>query len=49
MQGFPFSTGVPPGCVGQGPGMQGSTGLMSPTRAEQGCAGVPIPPSIWSQ
>ena len=28
--------------------MQGNAGLMSPTRAEQGCAGVPIPPSTPS-
>ena len=45
MQGFPFGTGVPRGCLGQGPGMQSNAGLMSPTRAEQGCAGVPILPS----
>ena len=39
---------VPPGCLGQGPGMQDNAGLMSPTRAEQGCAGVPVPPSTPS-
>ena len=48
MQGFPFGAGVPPGCLGQGPGIQNNAGLMSPTRAEQGCAGVPIPPSTPS-
>ena len=48
MQGFPFGAGVPPGCLGQGPGMQGNAGLMSLNRDEQGCAGVPIPPSTSS-
>ena len=47
MQGFPFSAGVPPG-LGQGSGIQNNAGLMSPTRAQQDCAGVPIPSSTPS-
>ena len=48
MESFP--SGFPLGRTQQmplGPGMYGS-GPMSPTRAEAGCAGVPVPPSTPS-
>ena len=50
MEGFSGMSGLPVGRtqqMPQGPGMYGSS-PMSPTRAEAGCAGVPVPPSTPS-
>ena len=50
MESFSGMPGFPAGRtqqMPQGPGMYGSS-PMSPTRAEAGCAGVPVPPSTPS-
>ena len=48
MQSVPGCAGLPQGCSGQGLGTSVLLGMFSPTRAEMGCVGVPIPPSTPS-